>query len=296
MIAVRARLLSGVGLFLVAVLSVQAGAGVATVLFPVVGPAGAVWLRLTISAVLLAAVWPPSRLRRWPWRMGWTRSAWLSVVAFGVVMAAMNAFFYVAIARAPLGVVVAIELVGPLTLALVLSRRPLDALWAVLAAAGIVLLLVEGRGGDGRLDLVGAGAALIAGALWAGYIVLSHRVGRLVPGTQGLAVALVVGALAVTPIGLTAGARLLDGRVLGLAAAVAVLSTAVAYGLELEALRRIPARLFGILASVDPVAAALVGLVLGQVLTIEQWGGIAVICLASTAATMTARPQPEHAP
>lgn len=301
MTPLRPRLLSGVGLMLVAVTSVQAGAGVATRLFPLVGPAGAVWLRVLLSAVLMAVVWPPSRLRVAPWRLGWSRQAWLSVAAFGVVMAGMNALFYAAIDRLPLGIVVTIEFAGPLSLALALSRRWLDGLWAVAAAGGILLLMLEGDhsgpGGAGtRLDPVGVAAAVGAGALWAAYIVLSHRVGRLVPGTQGLAVALVVGALVLTPIGVTAGQRLLDPTVLGLAAAVAVLSTALAYGLELEALRRVPARLFGILASIDPVMAALVGLVIGQVLGRWQWLGIAVICLVSVGATLTARQRPEHAP
>jgi len=309
----RDRTLSGVGLVLVGIGSVQIGAGVATFLFPLAGPGGAVWLRLLLSAVLLAVLWPPSRLpwaailrrRRgdsrqggdrqggdpqglgWDGRTWWTRT-WWTVVAFGVVLAGMNWSFYESLARIPLGIAVAIEFAGPLALSMALSRRWTDAAWAVLAAAGLAGLTLIGAGTHGA-DLIGIGFAAIAGALWACYILISQRVGRLVPGMRGLSVALVIGAILTTPVGLAAGSRLWDWQVVGLAAAVALLSTAVAYGAELEALRRLPARVFGVLMSIEPALAALIGLVLlGQLLAPGEWWGIAAICLASVGATLTA--------
>lgn len=292
---------TGVGLVLVAVVSVQLGAGVATQLFPLTGPGGAVWVRLVLAAVLMAVIWPASRLPGGLWwrRLGWSREAWIAVVAFGAGLALMNWAFYESIARIPLGVAVALEFAGPLGLAMVLSRRRTDALWAVGAAVGIGALTVDpdtvGELADG-LDPVGVLLALVAGAFWAAYILLSGRVGRLVPGTQGLSVALVVGAVLLAPVGLAAGERLLDLRVLGLGLGVAVLSTALAYGLELEALRRLPARLFGILMSVEPVVAALVGLViLSQVLDPLQWVGVLVITAVSVGATLTAGRRDEPA-
>jgi inner membrane transporter RhtA len=290
---------TGVALVLVAVVSVQFGAGLATRLFPLVGPGGAVWVRLLLAALLMAVGFPWTRLppRFWALRgLGWSGSAWRAVVAFGTGLALMNWAFYESIARIPLGVAVALEFAGPLALALVLSRRVTDALWAVGAAAGIAALTLDptdlGRLASG-LDPAGVLLALVAGALWAAYILLSRRVGRLVPGTRGLSAALVVGAVLLAPVGLASGSRLLDWRVLGLGAGVAVLSTALAYGLELEALRRIPARLFGILMSVEPMVAALVGLVLvTQVLDPLQWAGVAVVTAVSVGATLTTRTGP----
>jgi inner membrane transporter RhtA len=285
---------TGVALVLVGVLSVQFGAVLATQLFPLVGPGGAVWVRLVLAAVLMAVVFPPSRLRvRGSDRERWSREAWVAVVAFGAGLALMNWSFYESLDRIPLGVAVALEFLGPLTLSLVLSRRRTDVAWAVGAAAGIAALTLDLEALDalaGGLDPVGVLLALVAGALWAAYILLSRRVGRLVPGTRGLSAALVVGALLLAPVGLAAGDRLLDWRVLALGAGVAVLSTALAYGVELEALRRIPARLFGILMSTEPMVAALVGLaLLGQLLQPVQWAGVAAVCIAGVGATATSR-------
>jgi inner membrane transporter RhtA len=295
----RAGTGTGVALVLVAVVSVQFGAGLAIQLFPLVGSGGAAWVRLLLAAVLVAVISPWTRLplRFWALRgLGWSGPAWRAVVAFGAGLALMNWAFYEAIARIPLGVAVALEFAGPLGLALVLTRRVTDAVWAVGAATGIAALTLDpadlGRPAAG-LDPAGVVLALVAGGLWAAYILLSRRVGRLVPGTGGLSVALVVGAVLLAPVGLATGARLLDWRVIGLGLGVAVLSTALTYGLELEALRRIPARLFGILMSVEPMVAALVGLVLvAQVLDPPQWVGVAVVTAVSVGATLTARTGP----
>ena len=296
----RSRTASGVSLLLVGVLSVQLGAGLAKSVFPVAGPGGTVWLRLLFAAVVLALLFPPSRL---PWplsRLGWSRDAVLAVVGFGLVLGGMNWTFYEAIDRIPLGVAVALEFTGPLVLALSLSRRVVDVLWALLAAAGLVLLTLDPFGASdtltGPLDPVGVVLALVAGAFWAGYILASRRVGNLVPGTKGLAGALVVAALVTTPVGLAAGTALLDTRILLVGLGIALLSSALPYAVELEALRRLPARVFGVLLSIEPVAAAAVGLVvLGEVLDAWQWGAVALICVASLGVTLTAE-QPEEAP
>lgn len=259
-----------------AVASVQAGAAVATRMFPAVGPGGAVFLRLAFSALLLAAVAKP-RLRTA------ARSDLATAIGFGVVLAAMNLSFYLAIDRVPLGVAVTIEFLGPLGVAVAGSRRGLDLIWVGLAAAGVILL----AHGGGRIDLAGLGLAAIAGACWAGYILLSQRVGRIFPGAAGLTVALTVGALLVAPYGLVVGGIAL-GRpaVLARGAGVAVLSSAVPYTLELAALRRLRASVFGILMSLEPAMAALSGAVLlGQRLTATDWAAVVAVMVASIGAT-----------
>jgi inner membrane transporter RhtA len=203
-----------------AVASVQSGAAIATRLFPMVGPAGAVFLRLALSAVLVAALARP-RIRSIPRRH-------LALGAFfGLVLAAMNLSFYLALDRVPLGVGVTVEFLGPLAVAIAGSRRALDLLWVGLAVVGVVLI----AGVGGRLDIVGILLAALAGGFWAGYILLSQRVGRVLPGMTGLAIALTVGAVAVAPAGILAGGTaLVRPNVLGRGAAGAVLGGALLAG------------------------------------------------------------------
>jgi inner membrane transporter RhtA len=270
---------AGVGLVLAAVLSVQVGAALAKDLFPQLGPTGVVWLRLGIAALLLVAAWRPRA-----WR--WDRNALLLVTAFGLVVAAMNTTFYLALERVPLGVAVTVEFIGPLGLAALLSRRALDAAWVALAALGIVLLVRTGSGVS--LDPVGVLLAAAAGVCWAGYIVLSARVGRRIPGGAGLAAALVVSALVTTPAGVESVAGNLTASALLAAAGVALLSSALPWSLELEALRRVPTRVFGILMSLEPAVAALSGwALLHERLLSRQWLGIGVVVLASAGAAAT---------
>ena len=264
-------------LVLGAVASVQSGAAVATRLFPDVGPGGTVLLRLALSAVLLLGFFRPTLRGRARGDLGWG-------IAYGLSLAAMNATFYESLSRIPLGVAVTIEFVGPLTVAVVGSRRPLDILWVVLAGAGVALLTT---GGGGGVDTLGVVWALTAGGFWAAYILLAQRVGRVFPGASGLTFALAVAALAVAPFGLvTAGTRLWDAGVIGRGAAVAVLSSAVPYSLELFALRRVRASVFGVLMSLEPAMAALSGLVfLGQHLRPREWVAVALVMTASVGAT-----------
>ena len=265
--------------------SLQVGAASAAQLFPALGSAGVTLLRLLVAALVLLGVTRPHLHR-------WTRRQWTAVVAFGLCLAGMNGFFYAAIARIPLGTAVTIEFLGPLVLAAVLSRRLRDLGWVLLAGAGVVLLgLAAQDGGGPGLDHAGVLSALVAGAFWAGYILTSARVGAAVPGQGGLAVALAVGALALVPLG-AAGATSAVGHpeLLLLAAATGLLASVVPYTLELSALRRLPPGVFGVLLSLEPAVAALVGwLLLAQTLGPREAVAVGVVVLASTGSTVFAQ-------
>jgi inner membrane transporter RhtA len=267
----------GVALVVAAVTSLQFGAGFAVTLFDELGPAGAAFVRLAVAAVVLLALWRP-RVRGHP-----PRDLRLAA-AFGVTLGLMNLCIYEAMDRIPLGIAVTIEFWGPLAVAVAGSRRPLDLLWVLLAAAGIVLLADPG---GGSLDAAGIALALAAGGLWAAYILLSARTGQVFPGGSGLAIAMVFGALVTLPIGVgQAGGELLEPGLLAAGAAVALASSVIPYSFELEALRRLPARVFGVLMSLEPGVAALAGLVvLGQALGGREWLAIALVVVASAGAT-----------
>jgi inner membrane transporter RhtA len=262
-------------------LSVQFGAAFAALLFPRIGPVGAVTIRLVVAAVILLAAVRP-RLR------GHRRSDYAVVVAFGLVLAAMNASIYEAIARLPLGVAITLEFLGPLALALATSRRWRDVLWVMCAGGGVVLL--EGGSTTG-LDWVGVVFALTAACCWVGYILLSGQTGRRFQKADGLALAMTVGAVVILPVGvLGAGPALVEPTTLGLGALVALMSSVVPYTLELFALRRIGPGTFGILMSLDPALAAAAGvLVLAQHPGVWQLVGIALVVIASAGVTLEAR-------
>lgn len=263
-------------LVLVGIASTQLGAALAKSLFDELGPSGTVFLRVLFAALALAALWRPG-LRRW------SRSELALAASFGVALAGMNLSFYAALDRIPLGIAVTLEFSGPLAVALLGSRRALDLVWTGLAAAGIVLLADPGGGGT---DPVGVALALTAGACWAAYILLSQRAGQAFPGGTGLALAMGFGALLLVPVGLAgAGSELLHPGLLAAGAAVAVLSSALPYSLELEALRRLPTQVFGVMMSVEPAVAALVGFaVLGEVLGTRELVAILLVVAASTGA------------
>ena len=261
-----------VGLVLAAAVSPQVGAAFAVTLFDELGPAGAAFLRLAFAAIILWAIWRP-RLT------GDLRLAG----AFGVALGLMNWSFYESIERIPLGVAVTIEFAGPLLVAVIGSRRPLDGVWIALAAAGIVVLVDPG---GGALDTAGVGFALAAAACWMAYIYLSKRTGAAFSGGSGLALAMAVGALIVLPAGLIqAGGALTQPDLLGSALIVALASSVLPYSLELEALRRLPESVFGVLMSLDPAVAALAGFVmLGQDLGARDLLAIAMVVVASAGA------------
>lgn len=273
-------------LVLGAIASVQSGSAVARRLFDELGATGVTLLRLGIAALLLLAV-----LR--PHVRSWTPAAWRAALLLGVAMGGMNLVFYLSLRTVPLGVAVTVEFVGPLLLALAQTRRLLDLLWALLAAGGVVLLGADPTGAP----LAGLGLALLAGLFWAGYILASAHVGRVLPGVDGLAVALAVGALLVLPVGAPGAAAVLDDPWLLLpAAGVALLSSVLPYGLELTALRTMPTRVFGILMSLEPAAAALAGLVvLGQTLGTREVVALVLVSLASAGVTLGRRGEREGA-
>jgi inner membrane transporter RhtA len=268
-----------------AIASVQFGSAIAATLFARVGPAGAVSLRLVSATIVLLALWRP-RVRGRP------RRELLLAATFGLVLAGMNLSFYEALHRIPLGIAVTIEFIGPLMVALGGSRRPLDLLWVVLAAAGI-LDLTEGGGSHG-LDALGVGLAAVAGACWGAYILLNARVGRAFERGTGLALAMCVGSVFVLPAGIAVGGtHLLQPHALALGCAVGMLSSAIPYSFELEALRRIPPSVFGVLMSLEPAFAALAGaIVLGQGLGIRALVGIALVVIASVGASRRASQAP----
>ncbi|CAL9448970.1 EamA family transporter [Streptomyces sp. enrichment culture] len=257
-------------------LSVQFGAALAVLLIPRAGALGVVTLRLTLAALVLLLVCRP-RVR------GYSRSDWGTVVAFGAAMGGMNLCIYQAIDRIPLGAAVTLEVLGPLALSVIASRRLVSLVWAGLALGGVVLL---SGGGFDRLDPVGAGFALAAGVMWATYIVFSARTGRRFPQADGLALAMAVGAVLSLPLGLMeAGTRLAVPSTLALGLAVALLSSVLPYTLELIALRRLPAGTFAVLMSLEPAVAALAGfLVLQQALSVTDAAAIALVIAASIGA------------
>jgi inner membrane transporter RhtA len=263
------------------IVSAQVGSSVAKHLFAALGPAATVSLRTAFAALVLLLVWRP-RLR------GRARADLLATLALGVTLAGLSLSFYAALERIPLGVAMTLEFAGPLGIALVGSRRRLDLLWGVLAVAGILVLSPLG----GTVDPVGGALALLGGAFWAGDILLRARIGRTIPGGGGLALAMAVAAIATLPFGVAAGERIAaDPRLLLAALGVGLLSSVVPLSLELEALRRIPVRVFGVLMSLEPAIAALVGLVLlGEALGMREMAAIGLVVTASVGATKTADP------
>lgn len=266
-------------LVLLGIVSVQLGSALAKQLFSEVGSFGTVALRLFFAAVILMLLWRPS--------LRMSRQAWTVVVAYGLTLGLMNLCFYLALDRLPLGIAVTVEFLGPLTVALIGSRRWLDALWAALAAAGVVLLM----GGGGEVDLIGLLFALAAGACWGLYIVASAALGRHTTEGNGLALGMIVAVLVAVPIGVVdSGAALVQPWVLIAGLGLALLSSVVPYSLDLEALRTMPPRVFGILMSLEPAMAALIGLVvLQELLHWSQWIAVLCVVVASVGATRGSR-------
>lgn len=264
----------------IAIVTTQMGSAFAKALFPQVGPAGMVLLRVGIAAIALLLLWRP----RWT---ADTQRHWPLLVQFGTALVMMNFSFYLAIERLPIGIAVAIEFLGPLGLAAVKSRRWMDGCWVMLAAVGIILLTPWG---GFEVDPVGILFALLAASGWAMYIVLSAKTGQALPGGQGLAWAMAIGTVILLPIGIVgAGTSLLNPALIGMGLGVALLSSVIPYSCELEALRSLSVYVVGILLSLEPVAAAVTGwLVLGEVLTVRA---MVAIVLVAIAAAGVSRPQ-----
>jgi inner membrane transporter RhtA len=269
-----------IGLVLCGVTSIQFGAALAATMFDDLGASGTSALRLGFAALILVAVIRP-RVR------GRSARDLRLVALFGLTLGGMNLFFYEALDRIPLGVAVTIEFAGPLGVAVATSRRRLDLVWAGLAALGIVLLSDPFGAG---IDTVGLVLILAAAACWAAYILIAQRATAVYDGSEGLALAMVVAALVPLIPGVAqAGAELLQPQWLALGACVALASSVIPYSLETEALRRLPANVFGVLMSLEPAVAALAGfLVLGQSLGARELVAMALVVIASVGSSRTA--------
>ena len=276
-----------VWLVVIGIISVQAGAAIAKDLFGTISPTSMVFLRLVTSTIVLLAIARPS------WR-GRSRTDWLVVAGFGASLGLMNWAIYQSFARIPLGIAVTIEFIGPLTLAVVGSRRARDLIWVGLAALGVVLLGFE----PADLDPVGVGFALLAGVGWAAYILLSAQTGQRWQGFDGLAIASAFATLLLTgPAIASGGTALLDTHVLMIGVLVGVLSSVIPYSCELVALRTLAPSVFGILMSLEPAAAALAAIVvLEELLSPVQWLAVVCVVIASVGATRSRPVLSEPAP
>lgn len=268
-----------------AIASTQLGSAIAKSLFDVLSPMGIVFLRVGFASIVLMLVCRPairSGLRTNP----------IALIAFGLTLALMNLSFYCAVERIPIGIAVTVEFIGPLGVAIAHSRRWLDGIWVVLAGLGILLLAPIG---NVAFDPVGIALAALAGSFWASYILLSARVGRIAPGSGGLAIAMSIGAIALLPVGIIGGgSALLQPKLLLMGFGVAMLSSALPYSLELTALRSIPLRVFGVLMSLEPATAALIGfVVLGETLEPQAIMAIALVSLAAAGSSRFASPAKE---
>lgn len=270
------------GLVVLAIFSVQLGAGFAKELFAALPPSAVVFLRITAGALIMGAFARP-RWKGLAWR------DWAVGLGFGLTLALMNLSFYEALSRLPMGIAVAIEFLGPLGVAVAASRRRVDLVWVGLAAAGVALLAPWG--GSATVQWAGIGFAVLAALGWAAYILLSAAAGRRFPGTTGLSFAMIVSAVVIAPVGATTGgAELLRPELLLIGLGVGLLSSVIPYSLELQALRRMPKHVFGILMSLEPAVAALIGvLLLSELLHVQQWAAIICIVAASLGSTRAAR-------
>ncbi|WP_187487943.1 threonine/homoserine exporter RhtA [Duffyella gerundensis] len=268
---------------LIAMISIQGGAALAKSIFPQVGATGITAIRLGIGTLILCVIFKP-------WRMRISRHNLPPLIIYGIALGAMNTLFYLAIRTVPLGIAVGLEFIGPLTLALAGSRRPLDFVWVLLALVGLWYLLPFGEGLS-EIDPLGAALAIAAGACWAIYIVSGQRAGSG-HGPATVAMGSVIASVIFVPIGLAfAESGLWSLSVLPVAITIAILCSALPYSLEMVALTRLPARLFGTLMSIEPAMAAISGMLfLGELLTPVQWLALLAIVVASAGSTLTLRP------
>jgi inner membrane transporter RhtA len=274
---------AGVALMLGSALSNQVGAATGALAFPVIGPAGVVAVRQWVAGVLLWVVGRP-QVRRFTWPQWWP------VLSLALVFATMNLSLYTAIDRIGLGLAVTLEFLGPLAVALAAARRRVDLACALVAGAAVAVLTRP----QPATDYLGIALALLAACCWACYILLNRVIGRRLPGAQGSAAAAGLSALVYVPVGaVTLLHHPPSAGAIGYAAAAGVLSSAVPFSADLLALRRVPARFFGVFMSVNPVLAALVGLlILDQSLGWAEWLAITAIVTANTVSLLTVAGEP----
>ncbi len=275
-------LLLAIGAVVLAMITIQTGASIAKQLFPLIGPEGTTALRLGFSAMVLWLVFRP-------WRALPTGRNWQAIIVYGLCLGGMNILFYLAIARIPLGIGVALEFTGPLAVALLASRRKRDLFWVGCAIAGILMLLPDMRGAD-ALDPIGVLQALAAGACWAGYILFGKKTGSQASGGITVALGMTVAAVVLVPVGaVSQGLALLSWQVLPLGFVVGILSSAIPYSLEMVALRHMTSQNFSVFMSMEPAIAALAGfIILAELLTLWQWLAIALVIVASLGSSLTA--------
>jgi inner membrane transporter RhtA len=268
---------------LFAIISVQSGAAIAKSLFPVIGAAGTASLRIGISAILLLAVYRPNFFLITP-------KQWKIVIPYGLSLGAMNLIFYLAIERIPIGLAVTLEFIGPLLVAVFGSKRFIDYLWVLLAAAGIVLIAPWTNNG---IDLLGVLFALLAGALWAAYIVLGGKISKIMKSGEAVATGMLFASLLIVPFGIIGnGLNNLTPTFLSLGVALALLSSAIPFTLEMKALGQLPARTFSILMSLEPAAASICAfLFLQEHLTFNEVLAVIFVVIASVGSTLTSKSQ-----
>jgi inner membrane transporter RhtA len=271
-------------LVVTAIVSVQLGAALAEQLFDTVGPSGVVFLRTLFGAVMFLVLWRP-KIR------GYQMRDYATILLYGIVISAMMLLFYAAIDRIPLGIAVAIAFAGPLSVAVIGSRRLIDLLWVALAAIGILLLSPLT---DASLDPLGLLMAVLSAVSWIAFIVLTKQVGRTFHQNAGLAIGMGVAAVVSLPFGLSGAVKLLTNpSLIALSVVVAVLSSAIPFGLEFRALQQLPSRVYGLLTSIEPVVATIIGFtVLREALGLREVVGILLVTIAAAA---TARSAPKVA-
>ncbi len=270
------------------IISVQFGAAISVTIFDEVGVAGSTLLRLAFASLFLFLLSRPKVSQ-------WSARQVKMAIAFGVTLAAMNLAFYFAIDILPVGIATTIEFIGPISIAAIFSRRLLDGLWVALAAAGVVLIAQPWSGGS--LELEGVLMALLAAFFWAVYILIAQRAGEVFPDRDGLTIAMMIGtAIVFIPGVASGGAMLVTPQILLLGAVIGLLSSLIPYSFELEALRRMPTRVFGTLMSIEPAVAVLAGfIVLSQKPTLLELFAISLVVIASVGVTRSARALPAEA-
>jgi inner membrane transporter RhtA len=270
---------------LLAIISVQSGAAIAKGLFPAIGAAGTASLRIGISALILLAVYRPNLQKI-------TAEQWKLVIPYGLSLGAMNLIFYLAIERIPIGLAVTLEFIGPLLVAVLGSKRRIDFFWVLLAVAGIVLIAPWSNNG---LDILGVLFALLAGALWAAYIILGGKISKIMKGGDAVTIGMLFASILIVPFGILGnGLSNLTPQLLGLGVALALLSSAIPFTLEMKALGQLPARTFSILMSLEPAAASICAFIfLQEYLTFNEILAVIFVVIASAGSTITSKTQ-EH--
>ena len=266
---------------LLAIISVQCGAAIAKSLFPVIGAIGTTSIRIGISAILLLLAYRPNLLHITP-------KQWKLVVPYGLCLGAMNLIFYLAIQRIPIALAVTLEFIGPLLVAIIGSRRLIDYCWVLLAATGIILIAPWS---NNRIDALGVLFALLAGALWAAYIVLGGKISKIMNGGQAVSTGMLFAAILILPFGFYENGLVnLTPKLFGMGIALALLSSAIPFTLEMKALGQLPPRTFSILMSLEPAAAAICAFIfLHENLSFYEILAVVCVVIASAGSTLTTK-------